>query len=269
MNIHQHHTHKATSPNPSLRTAVRMTYPKIPPITSPFKALSTLATNPTNPAMSNLKTLLLAGGHSSRMGTPKHMLPLPSTGQPLYQHLIRVIHASAPDTKNIYISIATTSSQDAALQYGVYSFTTATGEQNIELVKIADDEAEEIGPAAGLLAAHRYDPDASWLVVACDFPLLEAGALRQLREAFEPPVTCFVNGEGFAEPLLAIWTPEALRSLKENVGAGRTGPSYTIKCLGGKGVSPVEEGWIVNTNTPEEWEAVRERIKLSYVVEGV
>jgi hypothetical protein len=27
--------------------------------------------------------------------------------------------------------------------------------------------------------------------------------------------------------------------------------------------------WVVNTNTPEEWEAVRERIKFCYEVEGV
>jgi molybdopterin-guanine dinucleotide biosynthesis protein A len=246
-----------------------MTYHEIPTQHKRIQSPLDPRHQPNKSAMSNLKTLLLAGGQSSRMGTPKHMLPLPSTGQPLYQHLIRIIHASAPNTQTIYISIAATSSQDSALQSGVYSFPTGTREQNIGLVKIADDSTEEIGPAAGLLAAHRHDPDANWLVVACDFPLLEAGALQQLREAFEPPVTCFVNGEGFAEPLLAIWTPDALRKLAENVGAGRCGPSWTVKCLGGKGISPVEEVWVVNTNTPEEWEAVRERIKFCYEVEGV
>ena len=87
--------------------------------------------------------------------------------------------------------------------------------------------------------------------------MLEAGALQRLRGAFEPPVTCFVNGEGFAEPPLAIWTPVALRRLKGNVGTGRCGPSCTVRCLGGEGVSPVEEGWVVYPNSPEEWEAVR------------
>ncbi|KAF3002543.1 hypothetical protein E8E13_007462 [Curvularia kusanoi] len=219
--------------------------------------------------MANAKTLILAGGQSSRMGTPKHLLPLPSTMQPLYQHLIRVVHAAAPETEVIYLSIADSSKLDDTLRSGTYTLSTNAGPTNIKLVKIPDRSPRDIGPAAGLLAAHRYDPDANWLVVACDFPLLEPAALQQLKMAFEEPVTCFTNKQGFCEPFLAIWSPHALQSLSESVDTGRTGPSYTVKHLGGKVILPKEDEWLLNTNTPEEWNAARTLIKPVQSEEGI
>jgi molybdopterin-guanine dinucleotide biosynthesis protein A len=63
----------------------------------------------------------------------------------------------------------------------------------------------DIGPAAGLLAAHAHDADTHWLVLTCDYPFVTVEALRQLCEEFEEPVTCFVNRNGFVEPLVAAW----------------------------------------------------------------
>lgn len=203
------------------------------------------------------------------MGSPKHLLPLLSTGQPLYQHLIGIICAAVPETKTIYISTGESSELDDTLRLGTYLSPTKAGDQRINLIKIPDGTPSNIGPAAGLLAAHQYDPKAVWLVIACDFPLLAPAALHQLREAFEDPVTCFVNKEGFSEPLLAIWSPHALQCLSENVKAGRSGPSYTIKHLNGKLIQPVDDEWILNTNTPEEWEAARLRVRAPQPIEGV
>ncbi|KKZ67897.1 hypothetical protein EMCG_06426 [[Emmonsia] crescens] len=132
-----------------------------------------------------------------------------------------------------------------------------------------------IGPAAGLLAAHNTDPSATWLVVACDFPLLTPRTVRCLQEQHysnnigntssrQPLLTCYHNAHGHYEPLLAIWTPEALRMLDGNVKQGRTGPRFVIEELRSKGpgalrvLVPQEELWLFNANTIEEWrEAVR------------
>lgn len=84
------------------------------------------------PATDNPKPPLLAGDQLSHMGPPKHKLPLPSTGQPLYQHLTSVILTSAPDTKAIHVSIAATSKLDSTLHSGVYTFPTATRKHTIE-----------------------------------------------------------------------------------------------------------------------------------------
>lgn len=203
------------------------------------------------------------------MGSPKHLLPVPTTGNPLYQHLIDVVHVTFPSIRTIYFSVTDTSTLDDTLQHeGTYS-PIGPVDQSIKLVRVLDKPTKDIGPAAGLLAAHQYDQNATWLIVACDFPLLEPAALLQLRKAFEDPVTCFVNQDGFSEPLLAIWSPQALRGLSENVEGGRSGPNYTVKQLGGKLVSPIKDDWILNTNTPEEWKDARPRIKSLQSMGGV
>lgn len=129
------------------------------------------------------------------------------------------------------------------------------GEQvlNIRLLYDADHlGGRDIGPAAGMVAAYYEDPAARWLVVACDFPLLTHAALRQLRDASVGPLTCFVNGGGFLEPLLAVWSPDALRRLEANVDDGILGPMAVVRELKGKCIRPVEEKWLFNANTKVE-----------------
>lgn len=203
------------------------------------------------------------------MGFPKHLLPVPSTGKPLYQHLVSLIHVAFPEVEMIHMSVAGTSKTDNALDQGELHLSNVGGDNRLQLVKIMDSTTLEIGPSAGLLAAHRHDSHASWLVVACDFPLLEPAALHQLKDARRDPVTCFVNKYGFNEPLLSIWTPQALQTLSENVKAGRSGPNFTIKHLNGTLISPDKDDWILNTNTLEEWEAAKWRIKSLHSMDGV
>lgn len=219
--------------------------------------------------MDTIKILILAGGQSTRMGSPKHLLPVPPTGEPLYYHLMKVIHAAFPGVQTIHLSVADSSKLDGPLHEGQVFLPNGAGSERVQLVTIPDQTTNDIGPAAGLLAAHQHDPEALWLVVACDFPLLDSAALHQLKEAFEEPITCFVNKEGFSEPLLAIWGPQALQSLSHNVENGRSGPNYTVKRLGGKLISPIKDDWILNTNTPGEWEDARMRIKTPQSTSGV
>lgn len=214
--------------------------------------------------MDSFKVLVLAGGQSSRMGSPKHLLPF--ADQPLYAHLIQVIHAAFPDTHAVYISLAACSYVDENLRAGCISIPMATGTSQIVL-NIIQDTQEDIGPAAGLLAAHNHDANATWMVVACDYPSLEPPALRQLLENYESPGTCFKNVDGFCEPLLGIWSPHALEALKENVEAGRTGPSYTIKCLKAKLITPVSETWMTNVNTRQEWENMIASLKQHHLMD--
>ncbi|KAF2828255.1 hypothetical protein CC86DRAFT_405256 [Ophiobolus disseminans] len=111
--------------------------------------------------MDTLKILLLAGGHSSRMGSPKHLLPL--ADGPLYLHLIRILHEALPQTTTIHISIADRSVTDDCLREGLVELAdVATASSiTIKLRIIADEANRDIGPAAGLLAAYHYDPEAT------------------------------------------------------------------------------------------------------------
>lgn len=212
-----------------------------------------------------LRPLILAGGKSVRMGSPKHLLELPD-GTPLYKHHIDLLRQACPDSAAIYISLAKDSVLDDFLRDAAANVSIGPP------VKVIHDfqdisAPESGGPAQGLLSAFRLDPTATWLVVAVDYPLLTIDALRQLREAYQPPVTCFRNAEGFCEPLVGIWSPEAVGLLAESADKGPSlpGPSSIVRRLKGKQIELLEGSstQLRNVNTREDWEAVRLLVDIS------
>lgn len=209
------------------------------------------------PAIDSVKVLILAGGHSSRMGIPKHLLEV--AGVPLYARLCQIVHEALPNTRMHHISLAKKSTKDDTLCNGLLEL--CSNDSAMQLKIIEDDASLEIGPAAGLLAAHEFDSTATWLVFACDYPFIQAGAVRQLLENYEPPVTCFMNADGFSEPLLGLWSPNGLERLAQNVEIGRSGPSYTVKMLDGKLLHPNDTQWLRNVNTPQEWTVAKDLLQ--------
>ena len=74
-------------------------------------------------------------------------------------------------------------------------------------------------------------------------------------------MTCCRNGDGFCEPLVGIWSPEALGKLDAAgcEGRGRSkGPSAVVRELGGKQIEvPDGEEWrLKGVNNREEWDEV-------------
>lgn len=218
--------------------------------------------------------LILAGGKSTRMHAPKHLLPMPDR-RPLYQHQIDLLALACPDAPTIYISLAQDSPLDDYLRtLPTITATTTTDhpspietqtqppnlnptQENTTTKKkiiIIPDLAPNptptsAGPAAGLLAAHHVLPDATFLVVACDHPFLTVSVLQRLCRSYQPPVTCFRNAAGFCEPLVAVWGPPALGRLREMVEdsegsrAGRgVGPSRVVREVGGRVVDVDGDG---------------------------
>ncbi|MEJ5156254.1 molybdenum cofactor guanylyltransferase [Gluconobacter wancherniae] len=117
------------------------------------------------------------------------------------------------------------------------------------------DQSEVDGPAAGLLSAHARFPAASWLVVACDLPLLDRGTLDHLllsRDGKHDAYAYRSEHDGLPEPLCAVWEPAALEALKRQVDAGKKCPR---KCLINSDtllIAPVNAGALDNINTPQE-----------------
>lgn len=269
--------------------------------------------------------LILAGGKSTRMKSPKHLLTMPD-GRPIYQHQIDLLARACPDAPSIYLSLAQDSELDSYLRTLPTITTTTTaspaapsppshgntntnananadanahthtpsspkGERKPPTIHIITDPApnqpspsESTGPAAGLLAAHRALPAATWLVVACDYPFLTPAVLRRLCDAYRPPVTCFRNADGFCEPLVGVWSPEALGRLEAEAagaagaaGGGRgVGPSRIVRALGGREIEAGTDGdqdpngdpdgdragpVLVGVNTREEWERAFEVLR--------
>lgn len=189
------------------------------------------------------KALLLCGGQSSRMRTPKHLLSFPD-GQPVYVHLFKRILAAHPGVTDIYMSVH---DQSAAIGPDL-----VVGDHCIKM--LYDNGIEgDIGPAAGLLAAYEEDRDCHWLLVACDYPLLSTRDICRLFSMYQEPLTCFINTEGWVEPLLGVWSPISMRQLCENVKNGLTGPKNVVQQLNGVRIDPLDAHSLFNANTPEEW----------------
>ena len=181
----------------------------------------------------------------------------------MYRQLIAVLRDALPKTDTIYLSMRNRAASQALPEIATSEtdcFDFNDDSRKLSVQVIYDDDAkegwdDEVGPAAGLLAANKRDPDANWLVIACDYPFLTAGALKQLLQHSEDaPVTCFENESGWYEPLLALWTPHALHVLADNVRKGILGPKSAIKAVKGQGIRPLEERWLFNTNDQMEWQ---------------
>lgn len=203
--------------------------------------------------------LILAGGKSRRMGYPKHLLQLPD-GTPFYKHLWNLLRQTCPDASTIYISLAQDSPLDAFL-HNLAATCEYLDTASLAIIRDLEtnNSSESGGPAQGLLSAFRSNPTATWLVVAIDYPLLTANALQRLRDVYTPPVTCFRNSEGYPEPLIGVWSPEALGRLAENVRSGKSsGPCAVVRELGGfqVDITTEESACLTNVNTQRDWDQV-------------
>ena len=82
-----------------------------------------------------------------------------------------------------------------------------------------------------LLAAHSAHPQAAWLVVACDLPLLNDMALEALiraRDGRHAAIGYRSGHDDLPEPLCTLWEPAALERLEQQVRAGRNGLRDTL-----------------------------------------
>lgn len=145
--------------------------------------------------------LVLAGGQSRRFGRDKAGVEV--DGQDL---LARSVGLLQPVCEQVYVSVR----QDQAADTLRSRFP------------VIIDTCSNIGPAAGLVSAHAKYPDVAWFAIACDLPLLTAGAIGALAEVrrADKGATGYLNPQrGFAEPLCAIWEPATLEMLQQRVAA--------------------------------------------------
>jgi molybdopterin-guanine dinucleotide biosynthesis protein A len=122
------------------------------------------------------------------------------------------------------------------------------------------DAAGVEGPAAGLAAAFRSAPDAAWLLVGVDMPLLEDATLAELvanRDA-QAVATAYRHPDGTPEPLCTIWEPAA---------AGRLASSHAPSLRGllegsaARLLTPADPLWLKSVNTPADAAAVKELLE--------
>ena len=103
----------------------------------------------------------------------------------------------------------------------------------------------------------RWDPEAAWVVVACDMPLVRPQAIEWLISRRRPGVSAVLPriAPAGVEPLLAVYEPRMKAVLEQRAVEGRFGFQ---DLTGARGIScprPPDElcdCW-VNVNTLEEF----------------
>lgn len=182
-----------------------------------------------------LKSLILVGGKSTRMGSDKAFLDY--HGKPQYAFLADILRGLGIET---YISCR-----------------TEQADEFIDNQKVITDTFLDLGPYGAILSAFRHDPNAAWLVLACDLPLLDADTLQLLIEKRNPHklATSFrspESKEGFPEPLIAIWEPRAYPTLLQFLAQSISCPRKVLINSDIELLTPSVETALMNVNTPEE-----------------
>ncbi len=180
-----------------------------------------------------LKGLILCGGQSTRMQENKSRINY--HGVPQWQYLADLLTDCGLET---YLSCRT----DQQTDFDGYP-------------RLIPDSVLYGGPSAGLLSAHQLQPDAAWLVLACDLPLIGRQSLEILlreRDTQQSATTFISPVNELPEPLIAIWEPAGLRALYENVKAGKNCPRKTLLNTGIRLLHNPYAAEQYNANTPEE-----------------
>lgn len=156
------------------------------------------------PGRPPLFAVVLFGGGSRRMGRPKHLIAW--RGESWIE---RIVAEAARVTDDLFLA-------------GEGELPSSLASRR----RLADAPGVS-GPLGGLLAALRERPDAAWLALACDQPLLTAAALRWLLDERVPGSAATLPrlGPERIEPFPGIYEAScrpALESLALEPGARRS-----------------------------------------------
>ncbi len=147
---------------------------------------------------------VLIGGRSSRMGFPKQLIE--SGGETWLERIVSLL-GEVTDQVVAAGSGALTAGMDDLL--------------------VLPDVPAASGPIAGILAAQRWHPDASWLVAACDMPNITVDALEWLCSMRKPGVWAALPlldpEKGYVEPLLALYDRRSRSLLEAAAQSGHFG----------------------------------------------
>lgn len=186
--------------------------------------------------------LVLSGGKSQRMGQDKGSLQYHGLSQ--REYLYKLLKEFCP---KVYISVRPeqANSLEAALTFLPDSHTVS-------------------GPFNGILSAMQKHPEAAWLVVACDMPLVKKETIQKLISERNPNkmATAYaLQDSELPEPLLAIWEPAAYETALAFIAETGSCPRKFLLNQEIKLVRPERDEELYNANAPEDLEFVNSRLQ--------
>jgi molybdopterin-guanine dinucleotide biosynthesis protein A len=124
------------------------------------------------------------------------------------------------------------------------------------------DRFELESPLNGILSALTFEPGAAWLTVPADMPMVDEEIIRHLvaHRHTSSLATCYWDSDHrHPEPLLAIWEPGALPSLRAYYEKGNVSPR---KFLNDSPITLLEvphKNMHLNINTPDELQSFQQQ----------
>ena len=190
--------------------------------------------------------LVFCGGQSSRMGHEKYMINYHGLPQGYYFYKML-----APLCDEVFLAINAVQSI-----------------QNHEPYKVLIDHSSyvNIGPMAALLSAFQKFPMASFVVVGCDYPFIDAKTLKKLIEnrCDGTEAVCYFNREtNFEEPLLAIYENSCLPKMLQNFEEGEYSLRHFLRTINTKKIIPESLENLRSVDTKEQYKAALLKLKES------
>jgi len=190
----------------------------------------------------NTGGVVLCGGKSTRMGSPKALLPFGS--ETMLQRVVRLLGSVVSPLVVV----------------------AAPGQDLPELpaaIIVTRDEREGRGPLEGLRAGLKALPetlDAAY-VTSCDVPLLVPAFVERMIELLADNEIAVMEIDGFAHPLSAVYRRRTLPHVEALLAADRLRPAFLFDAVKTRRVQPTEMASVDpqlltlrNLNTPQDYD---------------
>lgn len=174
--------------------------------------------------------LVLAGGHSTRMGTDKALIEYHGIPQIEF-----VYHLLSNHCERVFIS---SKQHDDYLGY-----------------PIIQDAFDFDSPLNGILSALVQHPGKTWLVLACDMPFADTANIEHLisHRDTSKVAACYLNDEDIVEPLFSLWESTAAQPLLDFQKSGKISPKEFLRSNDVELITTLDPIALINVNTKEEY----------------
>jgi molybdenum cofactor guanylyltransferase len=191
----------------------------------------------------SLYGLVVCGGRSTRMGMDKSLINY--HGQPQRYHLHDLLKSYC---EKVLISCNAAQLPEIPISYNPMPDDLTLG---------------DIGPMAALITAFRHHPDAAFLVLGCDYPLLQKEDLEKLITSYKQynSTVCYINEDKVLEPLLALYTPEMHSILEKNFANGQHSLRRILEQSGVHTLDASNSSALTSIDDPASYEQVKDALK--------
>jgi molybdopterin-guanine dinucleotide biosynthesis protein A len=187
--------------------------------------------------------IILTGGKSLRMGTPKFLLPF--DGEPLIAHVVRRL-------RNFFTDVVIVAAADQCLP--------------ALPAKVVRDELPYRGPVGGIYYGLRAAAQDISFVTACDAPFLNLNLIQSLLAALGAADVAVPFWQERLQPLHAVYRSSVKPFLQAQLNDGQLRPTSLYERVTTRIVAEAEllaidpEGLsFVNINTPEDYQRALRR----------